>query len=372
MREEIHHVKTFELNTDWESIRKYWDMLRRDTLDFDKAMEEFRCGYLLYVFGRELNIKEAKGVKCARVYYDERDEMLFFEIYDKTGYMNYELNLEAQGRVSNTTVDDDAEELKKVLENVCHVDELYDVKKAISQALAGTENVVIYVGQRTWHFIKIPVSRYDIYMHDPVWLYCNTLGVEGRFYDLGYKLSGFTDAYIDGVISMLGRFYYDSKGILLKKVFMRGTPWGGVVDCEEEHWDYDFKENKVRMKEISVRSGFVLRFFEYALDEQGRIQERRDFGYPTSKMPKVQAPENLVHTRTLDYSYGQNGKLCEIKTVFCVPTREFNQFVYEYDEQGRLISERDYDVNGKMVSEETYRYIDDRIVEVTYSLFMFS
>lgn len=368
MQEDIHHIKTFELNTDWRSIRKYWYALLRGKCDLFEARKEFLRSYLPLALGRELNINETRGVKCVRVFYDENDEILSITIYDKAGYIDYEMNLEVKGKVSDRTADDDAEELKNLLENVRHVDELYDAKKAVLQVSPDTEDIVIYAEQCAWHFKKISVSRHDVYMQDPVWLYYNIFGLERRFYDLGYKLVGVTETESDGIITRLNRFYYDSEGTLLKRIFMCGTPWGGIVDYDEEHWAYDCEKNMVTRKDINIHRNFVRHLFQYKLDKQDRIRQRKDFGFPSNE----RAIENLVHTRTLHYSYGQNGKLCEIKPVFCVPTMKFERIVYEYDEQGRLILERSYDVNNELVSEETYRYISDKKVEVTYSLFMFS
>lgn len=353
-------------------------MLHLDTLDFDKAMEEFRRGYLLYALGRELNIKEAKGVKCARVYYDEMDEMLFLEIYDKTGYMNYELNLEY------TREDEENQDKEKtgipvvegpdvdVYTNVYRYD-FYDARGAIAKASPGAQEVVVQENQYRWHFKKIPVCQYDIYMKDPIWLYDTVTGMEGRFYELGYKLTEVTHKHVDGIIAGSRHMYYDRQGVFLKRVYMCGTPWGGAMVYDDEIWDYNFRENTATMKEISVRQDAILRLYKYKMDEQGKLRERMDYIRPRKEMAldtADQATENLVHSRTLHYAYGQNGMLREIKPVFCGPTMLFERIVYEYDAQGRLIAQRDYNDNNEMLGEETYRFIDDRKVEVTCRIFM--
>lgn len=369
MQEDIHHIKTFELNTDWRSIRKYSYALQRGKCDLFEAREDFLLSYLPHVLGRELTINETKGVKCVRIFYDKSGEAIWLIAYDKSGYIDLELNLEYSRKENNSSVEEEPDE--KVYTTVFQ-EELFDARGAIARTPTSAPEVVVQQDKYILHFKKIPSCRYDIHMKDPFWLYHTVTGVEARFYELGYKLAEATHKDVDGIIAGSRHMYYDRKGVFLKRVYMCGTPWGGALVCDEEIWDYNFRENTATMKEISVRRNSILNLRKYKMDEQGRIRERKEYMYPRNKRlsdPADQSIEKLVHSCTLHYAYGKNGKLCEVKTIFSLPTGIHRRHVYEYDTQGRLVAQRDYDKKNNLIADDTYLYLNDTHVECTAHIY---
>jgi len=378
--EDIHHIKTFELSGSWESLKKSWEMLLLRSKSMDAVRKGFLRRYLFIEFGKELNINETKGVKCVRVYYNEKDEVLSITAYDKSGYIDYELNLEysrneeksPDRKENNSSVEEEPDE--KVYTHVFQED-LFDARGAIARTSSGAPEVVVHDNRYTLHFKNIPACRYDIYMKDPFWVYHTITGMEGRFYELGYKLTEVTHKHVDGIIARSRYMYYDRKGVFLKRVSMCGTPWGGAVVCDEEIWDYNFRDNTATMKEISARQDAIRYLYKYKMDEQGKLRERKEYMYSRKERSSDsadQSTDKLVHSRTLRYAYGKNGKLCEVKTVLCYPITKFERIVYEYDARGRLITQRDYNDKDELVGDETYRYISDTRVEYICHVYMHS
>ena len=374
MRENVHHVRTFELCTEWKELRKQFDSWGLAGYDMSEASKMFRRRYLPSALGKELNINETKGVKCVRISYDDNSEAIWLTAYDKSGYIDLELNLEyekaeekTQERKENDTSVKEESDSEFYTHHVFQ-DILFDACGAIARTPSDSPEVVVQANLQAMYFKKIPVCKYDIYMKDPFWLYYNIMGIERRFYDLGYKLTEVTRKYCDGIIDSSRHMYYDRKGVFLRSVFMCGTPWGSALVYDEKIWDYDYRDNTATVKEISTCKNVVRGLRTYNMDDQGRLQEQKIFLYPGRDKPSASKDEPTkkpVHSTTVHYAYGKNGRFCEIKTVLFHGEPTSGRKSYEYDAQGRLIAQRDYDNEDELMWEETYRYISDTKVEVT-------
>lgn len=373
MEREVHHIRTFELTGTHEALEKSHEALLRECGDARFAKREFERHHLFNELGRELSINQTKGRKCARIYYDEHDEILYIKVYDITGYIDYELNLDYPGKDEDgnarSAKDDGSPELD-VFTNVFE-DELYDAREAIANKPAAAQEVITSESGSIIHFKEIPASRWDVYIKDPLWLYNSQTGIETRFYDLGYKLTEVMTKDVDGIISGVRYMYYDANGIFQRRVFMCGTPWGGALVYDEEVWEYDFGKNTAAMIETSARKDTVLRRHEFELDELGRLKRktRHERWHGTDAFGQdSNATQELKHYATEHYSYDKEGRLCEIITTYCLPGIGAERVEFEYDEHGRLTRQRDYRDKGRkeeLIGEETYEYLTDTRVRVT-------
>lgn len=378
MGKDIHYIKTFELIGFWESLQKSHEMMVRKLEDSSFNKKDFMRHNFFTEFGKELTINETKGMKCVRVYYDKYDDVVRIKAYDISGYIDLELNFDFCEKDTDENENEaEGSPAPKLDEDIPDVythtfeEKLFDARGAIARTPVDVPEVVVQQEKYVFHFKEIPACRWDIYIKDPDWLYLTLTGMDKRFYDLGYKSTEFTCKDVDGIINGASYMYYDTKGVFQRRVSICGTPWGGVLVYDEEVWEYDLRRNTATMIKTSMRKHALFRHHEYTLDEQGRLKDKKQYlRYREDRSLNIndESADGLTHERTRHYLYDKKGRLCEIKEILGGIGSAHSTF--EYDEQGRLIRERNYGMYEELFTESIYEYITDSRVKVTMHMLM--
>lgn len=352
---ETDHIRTFEYSGNWESLKKAWDSYLPRIVKNSDAGKLFNERILMARASRELNINETRGIKCLRAGYDAVDAMLWVKVFDETGYIDLELALDIAPQEGD---DNDGTGSENLYVNEFE-QELLDAPKIIAAKPANSAELILQSNGRVMHFREIPACAWDIYMRDPVWLFYTATGEEGILYRSGFKLTEVTHKDVDGIVAGSRHMYYNRNGMLQRRVYMCGTPWGGVLPYDEEIWNYDTNNNIATMTEIMVRKNTVLNYHEYKTDEHGNIAERRDFR-PIKMLGAMAGDEkisgDLAHWRTLYYEFNSQDQLITVTTRYCRQCHGNERVEYEYDDLGRLILQRDYNESGELVCDDQYNY----------------